>query len=100
MTLFNLTLTQELRDKPVFADLSNCKLVRKVLDALHEADCWFDDRPCLPDSEGNEWVELLVPRIWAAGHHRSGDIWIATATKEKRNMLVESVNDWLPRLSD
>ena len=98
--LFDLTLTQELWDKPVLADLSNHELVRKVLNTLCEADCWFEDRPCLPDSEGNEWVELLAPRIWAAGCHQSGDIWIATATEEEHNMLVKSVNDWLPRLSD
>ena len=41
-----------------------------------------------------------MPYIWVVGHHRSGDIWIATETKAGHDKMVDTVDVWLPKLSD
>ncbi len=71
----------------------------KILSTLEEADCWFADRPRSPDSVGNERVDHLSPYIRAVGRHRSGDIWIASDSTAGHDMLVATVDNWLPMLS-
>ena len=80
-TLYDLTLAQKLRDRPILTELSNRDLIDKIFVVLHDVDCWFQERPCSPGSDGNEVVESLTPGIRAVGHHWSGDIWIATITE-------------------
>ena len=41
----------------------------------------------------------LTPYIRAVGRHRSGDIWVATATEAGRDVLVETIDRWLLILS-
>ena len=41
-----------------------------------------------------------MPYIRAVGRHCSGDIWITTDTEVGRNVLVEAMDRWLPKLSD
>ena len=38
--------------------------------------------------------------IQAVGRRCSSDIWFAAATEARHNVLVETVNEWLPKLSE
>ena len=67
---------------------------------MKDASCWLGDRLCSPDLDGNARSTLYSPYIWAVGRHRSGDIWIATEMRAGRDMMVETVEAWLPKLSD
>ena len=69
MTHFDLTLTQQSQSSPVFMDLSNDALIIKILGAMKDADCWLEDWPRLPDSEGNTRMVPHTPYIWAVGRH-------------------------------
>ena len=80
-TLYDLTLAQKSPDKPILTELSNHDLIDKIFEALRDADCWYQERPCSPGPDGSEVVESLTPGIWAVGCHRSGNIWIATITE-------------------
>ncbi len=53
----------------------------------------------MPDSEGDEKVKYVSPYIRAVGRHHSGNIWVATHTEAGRDMLVATVDRWLPKLS-
>ena len=59
-----------------------------------------EERPRSLDSDTNKVVEIHQPDIHAIGRHRSSDIWIAAATEEGRNWLINTVDQWLSRLSD
>ena len=71
----------------------------KILDALKEAECCLEERPCRPGSDGGDRAMRLTPYIRAAGWHRSGDIWVVTDTKAGHDVLVNTIDDWLPKLS-
>ena len=62
-----IMLSQKSCDRPVLIDLSNEELIARILGALCAANVWFEDRPCMPDSEGNERIDQLTPHIRAAG---------------------------------
>ncbi len=98
-THFDITLNQKSPSNPVFADTPYYDLITKILEALRDADCWMEGRLCLPDSEGDEKVKYVSPYIRAVGRHRSGDIWVATHTEAGRDMLMATVDRWLPKLS-
>ena len=97
---YNITLTQKSHDKPVFANISNCKLVVKILDTLQSAGCEYNSRLCSLDSCGNVVETWYTPGIKAAGCHRSRDIWVVTATEAECGVLVKSIDSWLPKLSE
>ena len=80
--------------------LSNDDLINRILGAMKDAGCWLGDRPCSPDLDGNARSTLYSPYIRAVGWHRSGNIWIATETRAGHDMMVETVEAWLPKLSD
>ena len=67
---------------------------------MKDASCWLGDRLCSPDLEGNARSTLYSPYIQAVGWHRSGNIWIATETRAGCDMMVETVEAWLPKLLD
>ena len=71
----------------------------RIFAALRAAQLWYEDRPLSPDLEGNEEVERLSPVIRGVGWHRSGDIWVASDSEAGRSVLVESIGEWLPKLS-
>ena len=75
-------------------------MISKITAALRDADVGLPTRPHTPDSEGNGGEEWLTPYIRAVGRHRSGDVWIATATEVGHNVLVERMDEWLPKLSN
>ena len=60
-------------------------------------DCWFQERPYLLGSDGNEAVESLMLGIWAVGWHWSGDIYITTVVEAEQDWLVDTVH-WCPGL--
>ena len=64
---FDITLVQKSRDSPVFTKLSNEELISEILNALRDGDCWYEDRACTPDSEGNEVIGRFGPCIKAVG---------------------------------
>ena len=99
-TRFDMTLTLKSRDSPISTDWSNEDLIGKILVAMRDTNCWMEERTCSPDSEGNPRPGLHPPRIRAVGQYRSGDFWVATDTKEGRDMMIATVNTWLPKLSD
>ena len=65
----------------VFVDLPEDILIGKILQALHEADCWLEARPCSPDSVGDERVQQVSLYIRAVGRHHSSDLWVATESR-------------------
>jgi len=80
---FDITLVQKSRDSLVFVNLTSNELIAKILKALREADCWLEDRPHTPDSDGNKVVDRLILYIRVVGWHRSRDIWVATSTEAR-----------------
>ena len=96
---FDLTLTQKSRNHPVLTELSSQDLSDRIYAALREADCWHEIRPISPDSEGSGEL-CLAPCIRAVGRHRSGNLWILVVSEAVRDMLIGSIHEWLPQLSD
>ena len=45
-------------------------------------------------------VERLSLVIRGVGRHRSGDIWVALDSEAGHRVLVESIGEWLPKLSE
>ena len=60
----------------------------------------LEDRACMPDSEGNKVIGCFGPCIKAVGRHHIGDIWVTSDTEAGCNVLISTVSEWLPRLSD
>ena len=81
-------------------NLPKDKLITKVFTALQEANVWYEDRPSFLDLEGDVGVDHLSPVIRAVRWHPSGDIWVTMDSEAGCNVLVESIGDWLPRLSE
>ena len=96
----DITLMQKSHNNPAFTGLSNSKLITRITAALWDADVGLLAQPCTLDAKGNKGAEWITPYIRAVGHHRSGDIWIATAMEVGCNVLVERMDEWLPKLSD
>ena len=75
-------------------------MITRILKALWAADVCLEERPCTPDTEGAiGGMVRLTPYIRAVGWHRSGNIWVAMATEAGHDMLVETIDRWLPILS-
>ena len=53
----------------------------------------------MPDSEGRERVTLYSPYIRVAGRHQSGDIWVSMESEARWDMTVDTIDQWLPKLS-
>ena len=95
-----MTLTLKSQDSPIPTDLTNGDLIDKILVAMRDTSCWMEDKLCSPDSEGNPRTGPHPPHIRTVRQHRSGDFWLATDTKEERNMMIATVDTWLPKVSD
>ena len=68
--LFDFTLVQKSPDRPVLANLTEYALTKKVVEALHDADCWSDYMAHMSGSDGGnggEEMGLYMPCIWAMG---------------------------------
>ena len=85
--------------QPVFADISNYQLREKILDARQYADCEHESRSRSLDSNGVMVTSWHMPSIKAIGRHRSGDIWVLTATEAECRVLVKSIDGWLPSVA-
>ena len=96
----DITLTQKSHNDPAFSGLSNSELIIRITATLRDADVGLPAQPCALDAKGNEGAEWLTSYIRAVGHHFNGDIWIATTTEVGHNVLVERMDEWLPKLSD
>ena len=60
----------------------------------------MEERPITPDSEGRERVRKYSPIVRAVGWHRSGNLWVNMETEAGWDLLVEAVDNWLPKLSE
>ena len=80
--------------------MPNYELVTKILNALQVADCWMDERPSTPDSEGYGIMKQVTPSIRAIGWHQIGNIWVDAITEAGHNFLVVTINEWLPKLPE
>ena len=95
-----IMLTQKSHVNLVLTNWDSEDLIAKILDALKEAKCCLEERSCTPGSGSRDRVMQLMPYIRAAGWHRSGDIWVVMDTKAGCDLLMDTIDKWLPKLSE